>query len=122
VTLTTGTIIVVRLSEPLTADRATAGEHFHAFLAEPLVADGLVIAERGARVTGRIVDAQKPGWFITKSLIELELSGVSTSDGQNISISTDPWTAQAEKLVSVPASTVIRFHLAGRVTVTERPL
>ena len=113
---------MVRLSEALTADRATAGEHFHAFLAEPLVADGLVIAERGAHVTGRIVNTQKPGWFNTKSLIELELSGVSTSDGQNVSISTDPWTAQAEKLVSVPASTVIRFHLAGRVTVTERPL
>jgi len=114
--------VVIRLAEPLSADRATAGDLFHATLAEPLVADGLVIAERGARVTGRIVESQKPGWFSTKSLLELELSNLATSDGQDVSIPTDPWTQQADRLVSVPSNMVIRFHLAGRVTITERQL
>lgn len=122
VTLNTGMTIVIRLSEPLSADRAATGDRFHATLAEPLIADGLVIAERGARVTGRIVESQKPGWLNTKSMLELELSSLATSDGQDVSISTDPWTEQGDRLVSIPSSRVIRFHLAGRVTVTERRL
>jgi hypothetical protein len=122
VTLNTGTVVVIRLSEPLSADRATDGDLFHAILAEPVVADGLVIAERGARVTGRIVEAHKPGRFGAKSLLELELSNLATSDGQDIPVSTDPWTEQSDQLVNVPSSLVIRFHLAGRVTITERQL
>jgi len=122
VTLNTGTVVVIRLSEPLSADRATDGDLFHAILAEPVVADGLVIAERGARVTGRIVEAHKPGRFGAKSLLELELSNLATSDGQDVPISTGPWSEQSDQLVSVPSSLVIRFRLAGRVTITERQL
>ena len=48
VTLTTGMVIAVRLAEPLSAERATAGDHFRGALVEPLVAGGL-----GNRRAGR---------------------------------------------------------------------
>ena len=63
--------------------------------------DGLVIAEKGARVNVR------PG-----------LASLTTSDGQRVAISTDPWTKPPEP----GAGTVIRFRVASRLTIIERPI
>jgi hypothetical protein len=139
VTLGTGTTLQIRLNESLSSDRATPGDTFDASLAEPLIVEGLVIAERGARVKGRIVESEKAGRFSGTSLLELELSSLSTADGQKVSISSDPWTKRGEsvntplgaivgviagggKPVNVSSNTVIRFRLASRVTIKERRL
>jgi hypothetical protein len=121
VTLFTGMTIQVRLIESLSSERSVPGDTFDAVLADPLVVDGLVIAERGARVHGRIVEAQRAGWFTGAGLLELELSNLLTSDGQKVSISSDPWATRG-KPVNVPSETVIRFRLASRVTIKERQL
>ena len=96
VTLRTGIPISVRLNESLSSDRSVSGDTFSASLAEPLVVDGLVIAERGARVTGRIVAAQKGGRLSGTSLVELELTSLFSADGQKVAISTDPWTKRGD--------------------------
>jgi len=95
VTLQPGMTIPVRLDQSLTSDS------FQASLAEPLAVDGLVIAEKGARVNVR------PG-----------LASLITSDGQRVAISTDPWTKPAQP----SAGTLIRFRVASRLTITERPI
>jgi hypothetical protein len=95
VTLRTGTPLVVRIDEALSSERNAGGDTFNASLADPLVVDGLVIAERGARVSGRVINAQGAGHFNGPSFIELGLRSVTTSDGQNIAISTEPWAHQA---------------------------
>jgi hypothetical protein len=107
------------LTESLSTDRSVPGDTFSASLAEPLVVDGLVIAERGAHVTGRIVDARKAGWFGGTSSVELELASIVSSDGQKVAISTDPWTRRGNAL---PPETIIRFRLATKVTISERQL
>lgn len=100
VTLQPGMLVAVRF-------RGSPDGTFSAELAEPLVVDGLVIAERGARVAGRIVNERNA----------LELTSISTSDGQKIAITTDP-TTQAG---STPEN-IVRFRLTMRVTITERRL
>ncbi|HTA44177.1 MAG TPA: hypothetical protein VK789_17130 [Bryobacteraceae bacterium] len=90
VTLPAGMIVPVRLNQALSSERSVTGATFDASLAEPLVVDGLVIAERGSRVAGRIVDAQKSG------RLALELASIFTTDGQKISVSTDPWTKRPD--------------------------
>jgi hypothetical protein len=92
--------IPVRLDESLSTERNVAGDVFQASLAEPLVVDNLVIAERGARVTGRILDAQKSG------RLGLALSTVATSDGQRVLISTEPWTKQVDASAGEDAAKV----------------
>ncbi len=83
VTLPSGMTIPVRLTESLSSDRKLAGDTFDASLAEPLVVEGLVIAERGARASGRVVGTQRAGRVGgTYSSLELELTSVVTSDGQ----------------------------------------
>src|SRR5258708_16863474 len=54
---------------------------FRSTLDRPLVVDGFVIAERGSRVQGRVVEAVKG-----TSRLEIELVKLSTADGQYKSI------------------------------------
>jgi hypothetical protein len=115
VILQTGMAIPIRLDESLSSDRTVAGSMFEGSLVEPFVVEGLVIAERGALVTGRIVSSEN-------ARVELGLATLATSDGQNVAISTDPWTKLIGSGDALGAGTVIRFRLASRVTITERKI
>ena len=92
VTLTAGTLLPVRLIETVSSDRNHPDDTFTASLDEPLVIDGFVVAEKGARVEGRIVSTQEAGRVKGLSSIALELTRLVTSDGQNVEISTDSFT------------------------------
>src|ERR1043166_7966317 len=61
VTIPAGTLISARLGESLSSHRNRPGDSFMATLDQPLTADGFVIAERGARVEGRVVAAEEAG-------------------------------------------------------------
>jgi hypothetical protein len=116
-TLERGQDIAVRILQGLAADNANRGDVFHGELAEPLVAGGLIIGERGAPVAGRVVDVQKGNLFGAGAGITLRLLNFVTADGQKVEISTDPWN-----LKGVSGGTVIRFHVAARITITEKKL
>lgn len=92
VTLEPGMILSIRLMETLSSDRASAGDAFSASLAEPLIIDGLIVAERGARVDGQVVAVARPSRIGGRSELQLQISKITTADGQRIAISTDPWT------------------------------
>ena len=94
VTVTAGTLLPVRLIETVSSDKNHPGDTFTASLDEPLVVDGFVIAERGARVEGRIVDTTQAGRVKGLASIGLALTRLTTSDGQNVEISTDSFTKQ----------------------------
>jgi hypothetical protein len=79
----------VRLIETVSSDRNHPGDTFTASLDEPLVVDGFVIAERGARVEGRVVSTQEAGRVKGLSQISLALTSIVTSDGQRVEIATD---------------------------------
>jgi hypothetical protein len=96
VTIATGTLLSVRLAETLSSDKVQAGETFTATLDRPLVVDGLVIAERGARAEGRVVEAQLAGRVKGVSSLSIQLVRVSASDGQRIDIQTDPFHKAGE--------------------------
>src|SRR5690349_969932 len=56
-TLPAGTFVVVRVNEKLSSDRNQPGDFFTATLERPLVANGLVIAQPGQNVAGRVSEA-----------------------------------------------------------------
>lgn len=92
VTINQGTFITVRIGETLTVQKNLSGDSFFATLAVPLVADGFVIAEKGARVEGRIVEVDKAGRMSGTSRMSLELTQVNTSDGQRVRLQTSTFT------------------------------
>ncbi|SPF51379.1 conserved exported hypothetical protein [Candidatus Sulfopaludibacter sp. SbA4] len=88
VTLNAGMLIPVRLVDGLSSERNVPGDTFTATLYRELVVDGFVIAERGARVEGRVVSAGR-GSKGAASTLSVELTRIHTSDGQNVDIQTD---------------------------------
>ena len=88
VTLQAGITLPVRLGESLSSEHNQAGDTFTATLDAPLTAGGFVIAEKGARVEGRVVEAQKSGHG-KKATLTLELTKLDTSDGQHVAIKTE---------------------------------
>jgi hypothetical protein len=94
VTIPAGTVLNVRLGETLSTNRNLTGDTFYATLDQPLVAGGFVIAEKGARVEGRIVEVDKAGHMTGASRISLELTQVNTSDGQRVQLQTSPYSKE----------------------------
>jgi hypothetical protein len=89
VTLPAGMLIPVRLVDGLSSERNAPGDTFVATLDHELVADGFVIAERGARAEGRVVASSRGTKTQGGAALSLELTWISTSDGQRVAIRTN---------------------------------
>jgi hypothetical protein len=89
VTLAEGTTLAIRLNEKLSTDHNYSGDAFRATLDQPIIVDGFIIADRGAKVLGKIVKAQKPGKFEGNAELALTLTEISTTDGQKIEVETN---------------------------------
>ncbi|HEX8985996.1 MAG TPA: hypothetical protein VF767_11200, partial [Bryobacteraceae bacterium] len=93
-TIAAGTVITVRLGETISSSKNHPGDSFTATLDQPLVVDGFAIAERGARVQGKVIDAQQAGRVRGVSQLGLQLTRLHTADGQDISLSTEKFAKE----------------------------
>jgi hypothetical protein len=85
-TIQQGTFITVRVNQPLSSDTNQAGDAFTATLVRPLVVDGVVIAEPGQTVAGRVVEAKKAGHVEGVARLGVQLTDLTLVDGQQVSI------------------------------------
>jgi hypothetical protein len=92
VTLAAGTLIPVRLLDGLSTERNLQGDTFSATLDAPLIVGEFAIAERGARVEGKVISSDKAGKVSGVSKLEIALTGITTSDGQHVRIETHTFT------------------------------
>ncbi|MDP2997573.1 MAG: hypothetical protein Q8N47_08795 [Bryobacterales bacterium] len=99
VTLSAGTLLPVRLGETLTSEKNKEGDAFAATLDKALVIDGAVVAERGARLDGRVVEADRAGKVRGVAHLAIELVRLTTADGQRITLRTEAFhkDGQAER-------------------------
>ena len=97
VTIPAGTLLNVRVDEKLSSSTSQTGDSFRATLDGPLVVDGAVIAERGARVEGRVAESDRGGKVKGTATLALELVRINTSDGQRVRLQTEGFTKSAEK-------------------------
>jgi hypothetical protein len=123
VTLNAGLLIPVRLVDGLSSERNVPGDAFHATLDGDLAVDGLVIAERGARVEGTVVAADAGG-AAKAAALTVELTRLYTNDGQTVAIQTDSFERHGEaagrKAILLPAVTRITFRVKTAVQLTDR--
>lgn len=103
VTLKAGTLISARTVEGLSSEHNAAGDGFSATLDKPVVADGWVIAERGARLEGKVVEA---GHGNGQSHLVIALTQLRTSDGQRVPIETETFSKQAQASAGESAAKV----------------
>jgi len=64
------------------------GDAFMATLAQPLIANGRVIARRGQTVSGVVAETQKAGHVSGTSRLRLQLTEISLVDGRQIPVHT----------------------------------
>ena len=96
-TLKAGTNLVVRTTNTLSTKTAQTGERFTATLEEPIMDGMWMIAPKGANVEGVIADADKGGKVKGVASLTVELTGLTTDDGQRVAISTNTVSAQAKQ-------------------------
>jgi hypothetical protein len=73
----------------LSSDKNQAGDGFSATLTRPLVADGVVVAQRGQIIGGRVAEAQKAGRVKGVSRLAIQLADLTLVDGQQVPIETE---------------------------------
>jgi hypothetical protein len=83
-----GSYVTVRVDQPLSSDRNQQGDVFSATLAKPVVVDGVVVAERGQTLSGRVEHAQKAGRVKGVSQLAVQLTDLTLTDGQQLPIQT----------------------------------
>ncbi len=88
ITLPAGTWITVRVNEPLSSDHNQTGDAFTGTLVQPIVANGLLIARRGATVTGIVSEAKKAGRVSGVSHLGIEITGIQLADGRQVQVKT----------------------------------
>lgn len=104
-TIRPGAILTVRISEPLSSDHNHVGDVFSATLTQPVIVNGIVVAQRGQAVTGRVVEAKKAGRISGVSRLGISLTNLTAADGQTVPI-------QAQMLVHQGPTSVGRDSAA----------
>lgn len=127
VTLVAGMTLAVRVGETISSSRNQPGDSFIATLTQPLVLGGFIIADRGSRLEGRVVDAAQAGRGRSASHLSISVVRLATSDGQNLRIRTEPYTKDGfspssmdATKVEIPVETRINFRVQDSLTITER--
>jgi hypothetical protein len=95
-TLPAGSALKVRTTTALSTKIVKPGETFSATLEEPIVDGTWVIAEKGATVYGKIVNADEGGRVKGVASLSVRLAELQTADGQRIAINTDSYGVQAK--------------------------
>jgi hypothetical protein len=80
-TIKPGTYVTVRINQWLSSDRNQKGDTFTAILNQPVIVDGIVVAQRGQTVYGQVSEAQKAGRVEGTSRLGLQLTQLTLVDG-----------------------------------------
>jgi hypothetical protein len=85
VVLQPGTYVTIRTNQPLTTDHSQPGDSYSGTLMQPVVVDGIVVAQRGQMVYGRVAEVQRQH-ADRPSRLGLELTSLTLADGTQLPI------------------------------------
>jgi hypothetical protein len=88
VSIKPGTFVSIRVDQALSSDHNQQNDFFSATLAQPIVVDGIVVAQSGQHAVGRVVEAKKAGRVEGTSRLALQLTGLTLVDGTQANIQT----------------------------------
>jgi hypothetical protein len=83
-TVARGTFLTVRVNQLLSSDKNQAGDAFSASLVQPVVVNGVVVAEPGQTLGGRVAEAQKAGHVEGTARLGIQLTELTLVDGQQV--------------------------------------
>ncbi len=89
VELAAGTNLAIRLGETISTEHNYTDDVFRGTLDEPIIRNGFIIADKGSKVLGRIVNATQAGRMRGVSNLSVTLTEINTTDGQRIKVETN---------------------------------
>jgi hypothetical protein len=92
VTLPIGTLVRVRISEPIDTGKTKPGTLFQATVANDVYAGQALAVPRGAVIQGKVIDISKAGATTGHASVALNLNTL-TLGGQSYPLATDNWTS-----------------------------
>ncbi len=93
ITIDSGTVLSVRMIDPIDSDRNQIGDRFRATLDTPISINDQVVLPQGADIEGRVAELRSSGHFTGQSEIALELNSLSIN-GRRYNITTDQFSRQ----------------------------
>jgi hypothetical protein len=94
VTIASGTLLSVRLVDPINSETAQEGQIFHATLNSPLSVDGETAIPAGHDLEGHVVTVHSAGKFAGQSLLVLQLDHIKVG-GKHYDIQTSQYEKKA---------------------------
>jgi hypothetical protein len=82
-----GTQLAITLDQSLASNQQKSGDEFDASVAAPVVVDGKTVIPKGAKVTGRVVEARESGRLKGVAVLKLALVSVEV-DGKDYDLQT----------------------------------
>lgn len=115
VTLQAGTNLAVRLGETLSSDHNYTGDTFRGTLQSPVIVDSFIIADKGSKVFGKVVNAQAGGRVQGVSGLALALTEINTTDGQRVRVQTDAYEKRGPSSAGTDAATIAGGAALGAI-------
>jgi hypothetical protein len=114
VTLKPGTFVTMRINQALASNHNAAGDTFSGTLTQPVVLNGIVVAQRGQMVYGRVAEAQKVKGV---SRLGVELTSITLADGSQVQLHTQLISRQGPRTPGGEQAGVITTTTAGGAVV-----
>lgn len=114
-TIPAGTYITIRVNQPLSSEHNQVGDFFSGTLAAPVVVNGIVVAQRGQTVAGRVSQVEKGGHLKGVSKLGVELTELTAADGQQLPIQTQLTGQSGHSNAGRNVATVAGTTTAGAV-------
>lgn len=95
ITLAAGTRLVVMPNSTLNSGKNKTGDRISVALAADLSVNGAVVARRGDKIFGKVIEAKKAGRVVRKPSLEIELTDI-VANGQMVAIKTHPFGIEGE--------------------------
>ncbi len=105
VTVPEGTIVAVRLIDPINTETAKAGDTFRATISQPVMVGDEVVIPSDVDVEGQIVNSASAGHFTGQSALALTLTRLSMN-GKTYALSTNQYERQGTSRGKRTAATV----------------
>lgn len=114
VTVPVGTLLRVRLSEPLDTDRTKSGDVFQGTVAVDVYQNGVLAIPRGASVTGQVIEAKKGGELGGSAVLALQITTLNLA-GKIFPVTTDVWSSKGPNKAGYTAGNTAGGALLGAV-------
>jgi hypothetical protein len=114
-TIPAGTVLIMRINEPLSSDRNQIGDQFTRVLEQPIVVNGWVVARRGQTVIGQVKSVKKAGRVKGVSELGVELTDLTLVDGQQAPILTELWKGSGGTSHGADAATIAGGTALGAI-------